>query len=121
MKFLSLLGNVNRHKRVSKRNLGFSNRTQPFQNYPPPKLNDTEENKLLTYPQPENKHWQPTNNVRNTTYEQKRALGLCYKCNEKYFPGHQCAVKPLNMVFPADTEGDNSEQLDGTLEKHVEV
>lgn len=46
---------------------------------------------------------------------------MCYKCNEKYFPGHQCAVKPLNKVFPADTEGDNSEQLDGTLEKHVEV
>ena len=30
--------------------------------------------------------------------EQCRALGLCFKCGEKYYPGHQCKVK-VNMLL----------------------
>lgn len=36
-------------------------------------------------------------NPRNNLIEQRRALGLCFKCGEKYYPGHQCKGK-VNML-----------------------
>lgn len=31
-------------------------------------------------------------------YEQRRKLGLCFKCGEKFTPGHRCVTKRLNMI-----------------------
>jgi Retroviral aspartyl protease len=30
--------------------------------------------------------------------DQRRALGLCFKCGDKYYPGHQCKIK-LQMLL----------------------
>ena len=38
-------------------------------------------------------------NPEPKTFEQKKALGLCYKCNEKYFPGHKCASCALKLFI----------------------
>jgi Retroviral aspartyl protease/Ty3 transposon capsid-like protein len=35
--------------------------------------------------------------------EQRRALGQCFKCGEKYFPGHQCKFK-IQMLVGQHTE-----------------
>jgi hypothetical protein len=37
-------------------------------------------------------------NSRNVMVEHRRALGLCFKCGEKYYPGHQCKVKIHMMI-----------------------
>ncbi|XP_020082221.1 uncharacterized protein LOC109705849 [Ananas comosus] len=34
--------------------------------------------------------------------EQRRAAGLCFKCGEKYQPGHQCSLKGLNLIQGED-------------------
>jgi hypothetical protein len=31
--------------------------------------------------------------IKSALLDQIRLLGLCFKCGEKYFPGHQCKVK----------------------------
>lgn len=44
------------------------------------------------------------------TFEQKKALGLCYKCNEKYYPGaERCTTKPLNVIISQE-EAEVSEE-----------
>jgi hypothetical protein len=35
---------------------------------------------------------------RSTTFEQSRALGLCHKCNEKYFSDHKCNPQIVNVL-----------------------
>lgn len=42
-------------------------------------------------------------NQRNALIEQRRALGLCFPCGEKYSPGHQCKLK-VNMLVGQDEE-----------------
>lgn len=39
---------------------------------------------------------QPTK--RNLTIEQMREQNLCFKCHDKFFPGHICKPKPLNAM-----------------------
>lgn len=36
--------------------------------------------------------------MENKLFETRRAQGLCYKCGDKYFPGHQCKSKQLNAL-----------------------
>jgi Retrotransposon gag protein len=31
--------------------------------------------------------------TKSTLIDQRRALGLCFKCGDKYYPGHQCKFK----------------------------
>lgn len=35
--------------------------------------------------------------VKSLSLEQKRLLGLCFRCGEKYGPGHQCRGQLLHM------------------------
>jgi hypothetical protein len=35
---------------------------------------------------------------KNALMEQRRALGLCFKCGEKYYPGHNCKIKVQMML-----------------------
>jgi Ty3 transposon capsid-like protein len=43
------------------------------------------------------------------TIEQKRAMGLCFRCNDKYIPGHKCVPQKLLLL-----EGDQvyTEEVD---------
>ncbi|KAJ9536215.1 hypothetical protein OSB04_un000601 [Centaurea solstitialis] len=34
--------------------------------------------------------------------QQRRAMGLCYRCDEKYAPGHKCKKKELNVLLVQD-------------------
>lgn len=52
----------------------------------------------------------------NKLFEIRRAQGLCYKCGDKYFPGHQCKQKQLNAIF-ATTEQEGEEQLEMEYER----
>ncbi|KAF3655636.1 hypothetical protein FXO37_15834 [Capsicum annuum] len=49
-------------------------------------------------------------NPSNTLFEQRRAQGLCYKCGDKYYVGHQCKQKYLNAMIaledPKELEGE---------------
>ncbi|KAI3714972.1 hypothetical protein L6452_21935 [Arctium lappa] len=36
--------------------------------------------------------------------QQRRALGLCYRCDEKYAPGHKCSKKEINVLLIQEEE-----------------
>ncbi len=38
-------------------------------------------------------------NSNRALIEQRRAAGQCFKCGDKYHPGHVCAVKTLNALY----------------------
>jgi hypothetical protein len=41
---------------------------------------------------------QPNTNWRTTIIEQRKTLGLCQRCDEKYFSDHKCTPKLLNVM-----------------------
>lgn len=43
--------------------------------------------------------------TRNTLVEQRRALGLSFKCEDKYHPDHQCKIKVQMLLGHEDCEG----------------
>jgi Reverse transcriptase (RNA-dependent DNA polymerase)/Retroviral aspartyl protease/Retrotransposon gag protein len=43
-------------------------------------------------------------NSKNALMEHRRSLGLCFKCGEKYYPGHQCKVKVHMLIGREDTQ-----------------
>jgi hypothetical protein len=54
--------------------------------------------------------------VPETMYEQRRRLGQCFKCGDKFIPGHKCSVKGLHMI-----EGNEEEEfLDVATENIIE-
>jgi Retroviral aspartyl protease len=50
---------------------------------------------------------------KGTLTEQRRTLGLCFKCGDKYYPDHQCKIK-LQMLM-GESEELQEEQLTETL------
>ncbi|XP_039039589.1 uncharacterized protein LOC120177547 [Hibiscus syriacus] len=50
--------------------------------------------------------------------EYRRQNNLCYKCGEKFSPGHQCKIKQLNMMIE-DEPVLSSETLPNELEQQV--
>ena len=38
--------------------------------------------------------------------QKRREKGLCFSCNERFTPGHRCAIKQL-FVFDAEVGVDN--------------
>ncbi len=36
--------------------------------------------------------------INRQLFEQSREAGLCYKCGDKFQPGHQCQNKTLNQI-----------------------
>jgi Retroviral aspartyl protease len=41
---------------------------------------------------------QPTPMINKNLIEQRRALGQCFKCGDKYFPEHQCKIKVQMLI-----------------------
>jgi Retroviral aspartyl protease len=60
------------------------------------------------------KNNQHTTKWRNT-FEQSRVLGLCHKCNDKYYSQHKYAVYTLNSI-----EGQNEKEGDSENESEKE-
>nr|CAD1832891.1 unnamed protein product [Ananas comosus var. bracteatus] len=46
----------------------------------------------------------PARNISNTEFEERRAKGLCFWCEEKYAPGHQCKKKQLYKIELVEEE-----------------
>lgn len=78
----------------------------------------------MTYPQPNTK---PPNTQRKTLttaeFNEKRAKGLCYWCDEKYEAGHRCKGKrpqvyQLEVEVGGDIEEESEDEVDmeGTTE-----
>jgi hypothetical protein len=68
-----------------------------------------------------------TPKVSETMYEQRRRLGQCFKCGDKFMPGHKCIAKGLNMIEGQEEEefmdaatGNNSAELapDSKIEEY---
>jgi Retroviral aspartyl protease/Retrotransposon gag protein len=70
-----------------------------------------EEGKLLT-----NKE-----NNKNALIEHRRALGLCFKCGEKYYPGHQCRIKVHMMVEQEEGQDLGNEEAEQTENEECKV
>ncbi|KAJ3684022.1 hypothetical protein LUZ61_013186 [Rhynchospora tenuis] len=73
-------------------------KNQKFLKYPSNRLStemEKKENSQLRLP------WKSGGNKshqQGSNFEQKKALGLCYKCNDKYYPGHQCSGKMMRIT-----------------------
>jgi Ty3 transposon capsid-like protein len=54
--------------------------------------------------------------------EHRRALGQCFKCGERYFPGHQCRVKIQMLIGhgeePLPQEVDSGPEVEGNQDSH---
>ncbi|KAJ4755941.1 polyprotein [Rhynchospora pubera] len=55
------------------------------------------------------RNWPGNNDTRNLTYEQKRAMGLCTRCEAKWHPGHQCTIKSVHVLMGPDDNSDEQE------------
>ncbi|KAJ4784848.1 polyprotein [Rhynchospora pubera] len=44
------------------------------------------------------KPWQNQNNYKGNAFENRRPLGACHYCGERYFPGHKCNTKAVNFI-----------------------
>ncbi|KAJ4789012.1 polyprotein [Rhynchospora pubera] len=104
-------------------------RNTKFLRYPIAKARGEEERKenrggQLQYGQNQKQWqaWQPRNINPNMTFQQRRALGLCDKCNEKYYPGHQCAGKMMGLMSePIIDEIEEEEDVEGVEIEEVEM
>ncbi|KAJ4783151.1 polyprotein [Rhynchospora pubera] len=69
-----------------------------------PKARESDDRRM-TMPNGNQKSW-PANAIPKTlTYEQKRAMGLCTRCEAKWHPGHQCIGKTVHLLMgPEDSE-----------------
>ncbi|XP_020105551.1 uncharacterized protein LOC109722075 [Ananas comosus] len=55
----------------------------------------------------------PARNVSNAAFDERRAKGLCFWCEEKYSPGHQCKKKQLykiELLEEGSTDNTNSNE-----------
>jgi hypothetical protein len=62
--------------------------------------------KFNSKPYPVNVTTKPQNQPslsKNTLMDQRRLLGLCFKCGEKYYLGRQCRVKVQMLLGQDDT------------------
>jgi hypothetical protein len=59
----------------------------------------------------------PTNNPKHVMFEQRKALGQCFKCGDRYFLGHQYKIK-LQMLMGQDESNSayclEQEEIEGT-------
>ena len=58
------------------------------------------------------------NPLRSLTWDQKRQMGLCFKCEEKYIVGHQC--KRALMQMEGDDHEGGEDVPDAETRKQVE-
>ncbi|KAL4348459.1 hypothetical protein GQ457_17G002920 [Hibiscus cannabinus] len=58
-----------------------------------------------------------TPNTKQSLVEYRRTHNLCFKCGEKFVPGHQCKMKQLNSMEEEEIQGELEELVDETEEK----
>jgi hypothetical protein len=55
--------------------------------------------------------------LSDSLYEQRKKLGQCFKCGDKYMPGHRCNSKGLHMI--EGVEGGEDEEI-GEFEDNMQ-
>ncbi|KAJ1699965.1 hypothetical protein LUZ63_008477 [Rhynchospora breviuscula] len=73
-------------------------RSTNTQNLPLARKNVNETKREFGPPNPGFKPWQNQNTYRNNNYETRKPLGPCHYCGEKYFPGHRCNNRAVNVI-----------------------
>ena len=48
--------------------------------------------------------------MTDSEYQRKRERGICYRCDDKWSPGHRCKRKELNVLLTCDEEGITEEE-----------
>ncbi|KAJ4807007.1 polyprotein [Rhynchospora pubera] len=71
----------------------------------------TDNEKQLVLPDKNQKPWQATSSPRDMSYEQRKALNLCHKCGDKWFPGHKCTDKAVQYLMGPDHSQEPEENL----------
>ena len=84
------------------------NRNQEFGN----KIN-TENTQLVQKPR--------SNAPNSLSIEQMRALGLCFRCKEKFHPGHKCVVKGIHALSAEEVEGEWSQENEFEIENGMDT
>jgi hypothetical protein len=68
-----------------------------FQNSSHFKTIKSREDQSVPVPTALNRSTDPTN-PKPLTLDQKKAMGLCFKCGDKFFSGHKCKIKALHLL-----------------------
>ncbi|GMI64784.1 hypothetical protein HRI_000147700 [Hibiscus trionum] len=61
----------------------------------------------------------PTMNPKQSLIEYKRSHNLCFKCGEKYNPGHQCKLKQLNVMEEEESDEIEEQEEWNNLEERA--
>ncbi|CAI9276759.1 unnamed protein product [Lactuca saligna] len=70
-------------------------------NYALSTVNNTTTEAVATYT--------PFRRMTDTEFTDKKAKGLCFRCNRKLGPGHRCPEKTLQVLLVDDEEGEEEE------------
>ncbi|KAL4363523.1 hypothetical protein GQ457_04G038370 [Hibiscus cannabinus] len=62
----------------------------------------------------------PGANQKQSLIEYRRAHNLCFKCGEKFLPGHQCKTRQLNLMVQTDELEEGLEEM-GEEEPQMEM
>ncbi|KAJ1702741.1 hypothetical protein LUZ63_002520 [Rhynchospora breviuscula] len=91
------------------RKLRFNPKPQNSITYPKTKESDDRRLTMQVHPQ---KNWPVNTGYKNATYEQKRALGLCTRCDAKWHPGHQCTTRTVHLLMgPEETDVETEDEM----------
>ncbi|KAJ3707248.1 hypothetical protein LUZ61_010953 [Rhynchospora tenuis] len=83
------------------RRLRYNSRTPPMLTYP--RTTETDDKKAIV-PINNQRYGPNGGGYKTSLYEQKKAQGLCVRCDAKWHPGHQCAKTVHMMLSPHDSE-----------------
>ncbi|KAJ3685430.1 hypothetical protein LUZ61_014594 [Rhynchospora tenuis] len=96
------------------RRLRGNHRPQNLISYQKPK---EVEDRRLTVSNGGQRNWSnSTGSYKNLSFEQKRAMGICTRCDAKWHPGHQCTHKTVHLLMGPE---ENDEFLEDTVEPLV--
>lgn len=66
----------------------------------------------------------PFKKMTEKEMQERRSKGLCYRCDEKFTPGHRCSKKMLQVLWVMDDEVEDGDGFSGEVirtEKEVEL
>ncbi|KAE8709758.1 hypothetical protein F3Y22_tig00110328pilonHSYRG00349 [Hibiscus syriacus] len=62
-----------------------------------------------------------TTNTKQSLLEYRRVNNLCFKCGEKFIPGHQCKVRQLNCMKEEEEDSAEQEMIEGEQKEGDEI
>ncbi|KAL4281537.1 hypothetical protein GQ457_03G002250 [Hibiscus cannabinus] len=63
----------------------------------------------------------PNQNNKTALVEYRRTHNLCFRCGERFSPGHQCKVKQLNSMEEGEDQAEEEPQEEGNTETECQV